>query len=126
MMRIRFLVIALISCKRRRLCLWPGNTGAWRQDGPEHVESRLNAGVQRGVPVERPNQKRAENGLPKDVRNLFGGEIVANRTLFLAEPDHLGVQSLHTFLQIEHGLPHGRGRERSEERRVGREGMRQW
>src|SRR2546429_3062243 len=67
--------------------------------------------MQGGVPVERPNQKRAEDGLPEDAGNLLGGKVVPNLALFLPEPDHLGMEPLHSLLQIKHGLAHRSARE---------------
>src|SRR5437762_12782238 len=78
---------------------------ARRQASPEQVEGSLDPGMQRGVAVQRPDQKRSEDGLAKYLGDLRGWQVAADFATVLTKLDHLGVQSMN----------------RSEERRVGKE-----
>src|SRR5712692_296807 len=60
--------------------------------------------MQGRVAIKRPNQKGAENGLAKNVGDLRGRKVVADFAPILTELNHLGVEAMHPFLQIHHGL----------------------
>src|SRR5215469_1854439 len=118
MIRRIFRFMALVSSNGERFGSLAYDAWARRHARPQQVESGFNTGMQGGVPVERPNEKRAEDGLPEDVGNLLGGKVIPNLPLFLPEPDELGVQPLHAFLQIKQGLAHGSAREISLKKRT--------
>src|SRR5207253_8809075 len=77
---------------------------ARRQASPEQVEGSLNPGMQRGVAVQRPDQKRSEDGLAKYLGDLRGWQVAADFATVLTKLDHLGVQSMNPPLQVHHGL----------------------
>ena len=77
---------------------------ARRQASPEQVEGSLDPGMQRGVAVQRPDQKRSEDGLAKYLGDLRGWQVAADFATVLTKLDHLGVQSMNPPLQVHHGL----------------------
>ena len=60
--------------------------------------------MQRGVAVQRPDQKRSEDGLAKYLGDLRGWQDAADFATVLTKLDHLGVQSMNPPLQVHHGL----------------------
>src|SRR5258708_22150598 len=60
--------------------------------------------MQGRIAIKRPDQKSAEDGLAENVSDLRGGKVVADFAAVLAEMNHLGMQAMHPFLQIHHGL----------------------
>src|SRR5229473_6480415 len=60
--------------------------------------------MQGRVAIKRPNQKSAENGLAKNVSDLRSRKVITDFAAILAKLNHLGVQAMHPFLQIHHGL----------------------
>src|SRR5260370_2349007 len=77
---------------------------ARRQAGPEQVECGFDPGMQSRVAVKRPDQKRAENSLAKNVGDLRGRKVVADFAAVLTELNHLGMQGMDAPLQVHHGL----------------------
>src|ERR1700674_5480345 len=67
--------------------------------------------MQGGVAIKRPDQEGAEDSLAKNVSDLGCGEVVADFAAFLPELNHLGMEGVDAFLQIEHGFSHGSRRE---------------
>src|SRR5712692_11481817 len=65
--------------------------------------------MQGRIAIKRPNQKSAENGLEKNVSDLRSRKVITDFAAILAELNHLGMQAMHPFLQIHHGLTN-RGR----------------
>ena len=63
--------------------------------------------------MERPDEQRAENGLPKDVRDYFRRQIVADFAAALADADHFGVNGDDAVLQILHRFANRRIRKKS-------------
>src|SRR5258708_15812534 len=60
--------------------------------------------MQGRIAIKRPDQKSAENGLAKNVSDLRSRKVITDFAAILAELNHLGVQAMHPFLQIHHGL----------------------
>src|SRR5260221_13261408 len=60
--------------------------------------------MQGRVAIKRPDQKSAENGLAKNVGDLRSRKVITDFAAILAELSHLGMQAMHPFLQIHHGL----------------------
>src|SRR6266852_5012387 len=60
--------------------------------------------MQGRIAIKRPNQKSAENGLAENVSDLRSRKVITDFAAILAELNHLGVQAMHPFLQIHHGL----------------------
>src|SRR5713226_422723 len=60
--------------------------------------------MQGGVAIKRPDQKGAENGLAKNVSNLCGRKVIADFAPILTELNHLGLEAMHPFLKVHHGL----------------------
>src|SRR2546427_6235573 len=60
--------------------------------------------MQGRVAIKRPDQKGAENGLTKNVGDLRGRKVAADFAAVLAELNHQGMEAMHPFLQIHHGL----------------------
>src|SRR5712692_805021 len=67
--------------------------------------------MQGRVAIKRPNEKGAENGLAKNVRDLRGRKVAADFAAVLAALNHLSVEAMHLFLQIHHGLANRSRRE---------------
>src|SRR5713226_261859 len=67
--------------------------------------------MQGGVAIKRPDQKGAENGLAKNVSNLCGRKVIADFAPILTELNHLGLEAMHPFLKVHHGLANGSRRE---------------
>src|SRR6266849_8573096 len=102
-MRLRFMKLVSWRAEgngRRRLRI-----AARRQAGPEQVECGLDPGVQSRVAVKRPDQKRAENGLAKNVGDLRSWKVVADFAAVLADLNHLGMEGMDAFLQVHHSHP---------------------
>src|SRR5260370_34393015 len=79
--------------------------------GPEQDVRCLDPGMQGRVAVERPDEKGAENGLAKNVSNLCCRKVIADFAPILTELNHLGLEAMHPFLQVHHGLANGSRRE---------------
>src|SRR5260370_21067175 len=60
--------------------------------------------MQRRVAIKRPDQKSAENGLAENVSDFRSRKVITDFAAILAELNHLGMQAMHPFLQIHHGL----------------------
>src|SRR5258706_9102256 len=60
--------------------------------------------MQGRIAIKRPDQKSAENGLAKNVSDLRSRKVTADFAAILTELNHLGMQAMHPFLQIHHGL----------------------
>src|SRR5258708_22805577 len=67
--------------------------------------------MQGRVAIKRPDQKGAENGLAKNVSNLCGRKVIADFAPILTELNHLGLEAMHPFLKVHHGLANGSRRE---------------
>src|SRR5260221_14618893 len=65
--------------------------------------------MQGRIAIKRTDQKSAENGLAKNVSDLRSRKVITDFAAILAELNHLGMQAMHPFLQIHHGLTN-RGR----------------
>src|SRR6266403_406649 len=79
--------------------------------------------MQGRIAIKRPDQKSAENGLAKNVSDLRSRKVITDFAAILAELNHLGMQAMHAFLQIHHGLTNRSRREvglkkRTDDRRV--------
>src|SRR5260370_9408139 len=101
-MSLRFM--KLVSTGEERDCQRRRRIAARRQARPEQVERSFDPGMEGRVTVERPNQKSAENCLAKNVSDLRSRKVITDFAAILAELNHLGVQAMHPFLQIHHGL----------------------
>src|SRR5713101_6031857 len=86
-MRLRFM--KLLSWDRRLCWRYDRDIGTRRQTGPEQAECSLDARMQGGITMERPEQERAKDRLSKNVSDLPGGEVVADFAAFLPELNHL-------------------------------------
>src|SRR5260370_33165497 len=60
--------------------------------------------MQGRIAIKRPDQKSAENGLAENVSDFRSRKVITDFAALLAKPNHLGVQAMHPFLQIHHGL----------------------
>src|SRR5258708_2359554 len=60
--------------------------------------------MQRRIAIKRPDQKSAENGLAENVSDFRSRKVITDFAAILAELNHLGMQAMHPFLQIHHGL----------------------
>src|SRR6266853_5938608 len=60
--------------------------------------------MQGRIAIKRPDQKSTENGLAENVSDLRSRKVITDFAAILAELNHLGVQAMHPFLQIHHGL----------------------
>src|SRR5216683_3757481 len=108
-MRLRFM--KLLSWDRRLFWRYDCDIGTRRQTGPEQVECSLDARMQGGITMERPEQERAKDRLSKNVSDLPGGEVVADFAAFLPELNHLGMEGMDALLHLKHGFAHRSRRE---------------
>src|SRR6266705_3850346 len=108
-MRLRFM--KLLSWDRRLSWRYDCDIGTRRQTGPEQVECSLDARMQGGITMDRPNQERAKDRLAKNVSDLRGGEVAADFAAFLPELNHLGMEGMDTLLHLKHGFAHRSRRE---------------
>src|SRR6266571_2895398 len=96
-MRLRFM--KLLSWDRRLSCRYDCDIGTRCQTRPEQVECSLDARMQGGITMERPNQERAKDRLAKNVSDLRGGEVVADFAAFLPEVNHLGMKGMGSLMR---------------------------
>src|SRR3989442_10522680 len=101
-MRLRFM--KLLSWDRRLCWRYDRDIGTRRQTGPEQAECSLDARMQGGITMERPEQERAKDRLSKNVSDLPGGVVVADFAAILPELNPLGMEGLDTLLHFNHGL----------------------
>jgi len=115
-MRLR--VMESISRNRRRRQRRRRARRTRGKAGPQDLKRSFDSRKQRFVAVEGPDEQRAKDSLAEYVSDLGRGKVVANFPPVLAELDHLGVQLVNAFLQIDHALADGRGRQISLKKRA--------
>src|SRR5712691_2456616 len=109
--KIRLRFMKLLSWDRRLSWRYDRDIGTRRQTGPEQAECSLDARMQGGITMERPEQERAKDRLSKNVSDLPGGEVVADFAAFLPELNHLGMEGMDALLHLKHGFAHRSRRE---------------
>src|SRR5260370_22336504 len=108
--KIRLRFMKLLSWYRRLSWWYDRDIGTRRQTGPEQAECSLDARMQGGITMERPEQERAKDRLSKNVSDLPGGEVVAGFAAFLPVLNHLGMEVLDALLHCTHVFVHLRRR----------------
>src|SRR5260370_17661028 len=104
--KIRLRFMKLLSWYRRLSWWYDRDIGTRRQTGPEQAECSLDARMQGGITMERPEQERAKDRLSKNVSDLPGGEVVAHFAPFLPALHHLGLEGMDALLHLKHGFAH--------------------